>query len=120
MPKVQLVALKSFVYGGKRRHAGDKFETPGQTDALRLRTFKFAEPAPKFVPPPAPEPVVRQPYVRRDIVTVPFAAVETATEPSPPVIDIPAIMAEGDPELAVESDAKPKRAYRRRDLTAES
>lgn len=77
MPKVNLVALKQFRYGGKLMQPGQEFQTPGQTDALRLRAFKMAAPAPEAPPAPPPEPDKPKRAYTRKVVSA------EATVPAP-------------------------------------
>jgi hypothetical protein len=98
---VKMVALKSFVYAGKRLQPGAEFEARTGSDARLLKAIKNAGEAPPE-PPPAPAPAVRA-YRRRDVpAEVPLAL--------PPAADPIADPAPAD---------KPKRTYKRRDLVAE-
>lgn len=96
--KIPMVTLRAHVYAGRRLNPGDRFEATGQGDASLLKAIGRAEvykPAPVVVAPVlAPEPV----FKLKDHAD---NAAETA---------------------AVEGEeyVRPKRQYRRRNLTAES
>lgn len=112
MARVEMVAVKDgFVYGGKRRHTGDRFYTPGQTDAMRLKAFKFAEPVPPesrivVAPVEAATPKPKRKYQRRDMTAVEVTTTHTPDAP-PLVVTAPA-------------DDGPVQVYDRRDMGPEA
>jgi len=97
----EMITIKAHRYAGKMRAPGDKYEASGQNEKLvkALGWAKVAPPPDYFVPEPEPKP---RSYARRDLA----AAEVSAAEPAPST--------EPDAEAP-----RPKRAYRRRDLTAE-
>lgn len=130
MPTIQMVAKKSdsFHYGGERRFTGDIFNVRGQSDAQLLRALGWAADAP-----PEPAPVVavavepRQTYRTRAIMAeAPPAPVAPVVEPPAEAVgDTPAkqpaeTSAATEPAEQPDDEPKPKRAYRRRDMRAES
>lgn len=96
----RVVTIKEHRYGSWRK-LGDKYDVSGQDERL-VKALGWVANAPPDLPEPEPEKPKRA-YVRKDV------AVEVA--PAEPAQDEPA-----EPE----AEAKPRRAYRRRDLTAES
>ena len=117
MAKVEMVAVKDgFVYGGKRRHTGDRFYTPGQTDAMRLKAFKFAEPVPPesrtvVAPVEAATPKPKRKYQRRDMTAkevVEVTTIHTHTPDAPPLA------------VTAPDDDGPVHVYDRRDMEPEA
>ena len=100
---IRMKALRAQIYAGARIKPGEEFDVRGERDAKLLYALGRAErvvataPAPAQKPVPAPEPAVDQ-------------AVDQAGEP---------IGAEHAPAEESAEQPKPKRAYRRRDMTAE-
>lgn len=90
--KITMITKKPHIYAGKRLALGNEFEVAGRDDARLLEALGRAERKPKIVAPSAPIPTYYRP-----IITVPRTV-----------------------EVAAESDGKPKRQYKRRDMTAES
>jgi hypothetical protein len=99
---MKMVSLKPHVYAGKRLSVGDEFEVSGRSDARLLTAIGRAIVA----PPPAPEPPAPPPVSR------PLARVFVPKAEAPAVAPV---VAEPDSD-----EPKPKRTYRRRDLSAES
>jgi hypothetical protein len=114
---IPLTALATFHYAGRLVMRGQSFSARSTSDAKLLTLTKKAKPAPATVeappvvpppvdlpvapsPPPEPEPVVSDDVIAPESLDVLPDPVETVD--------------------ATEDDAKPKRRYRRRDLTAES
>ncbi len=125
---VQMITLRAHVYQNKRLAPGTRFEATGQSDARLLAALGRATLAPVDVPreaSPAPAPAKaeeRKPaakptaeakaesdrlFFTRQFSEPPAAAAAT-TMPAPP-----------QPGAAVDEEIKPKRAYRRKDMTAE-
>lgn len=134
MTKIALVSLQRHVYAGRRLKPGDEFEARGQSDARLLIALKRADFAPA-VPEPEPElaaapaavvelpiaaPVAIEPAPAPEVVTTDAPSADAA-EPAPtPVDEQPA---EQPPQAPAESapaePVKPRRQYKRRDMTAE-
>ncbi len=127
MPTIQMVAKKadSFHYGGERRFTGDIFNVRGQSDAQLLRALGWAADAP-----PDPAPVVavavepRQTY-RTRALKAEAPAVVVVEPPAEVVAEAPAeqpaeTSVATEPAEQADDEPKPKRAYRRRDMRAES
>lgn len=118
MAKVEMVAVKDgFVYGGKRRHTGDRFYTPGQTDAMRLKAFKFAEPVPPesrivVAPVEAAAPKSKRKYQRRDMTAAPaqveVVEVTTTHEPEAQTLDVTATADDGPVQVYDRRDMEPE------------
>ncbi len=117
---VQMITLKAHVYANKRLTAGERFEATGQSDARLLTALGRATLAPADVPrealPPAkPEerklaakpPAEAKPTPDRLFFTRQFA------EPPATATTMP-----GSTEPTA-ADEKPKRSYKRKDMTAE-
>lgn len=106
---IPMISLASHVYAGRRLAKGDEFEARGRQDARLLAALGRAEAA---LPPIAtiePRPQARQ------------SSAQTAQIPDQ-MVDIPiADPDEGDePEVEISPrTGRPKRTYRRRDMTAE-
>lgn len=108
-----IVKARTLSYGGRRLQAGDKFQARGNGDAKLLMALGYAEIETAAVPvaPVIEEVKPKRAYHRRVIeAEPPVAPAEppawTPTEPGALVADDPFA-------------DKPKRAYKRRDLTAE-
>lgn len=109
--KVPMIATKDMVYAGRRIAKGGAFEARGKQDARLLSAIGRAEEAPTPVPAPIPIPV---PAPSPRMYT--YARVQPVSEPVVESMVEPVSEAEqADDEPA----AKPKRAYRRRDMTSE-
>lgn len=120
MAKVEMVAVKDgFVYGGKRRYTGDRFYTPGQTDAMRLKAFKFAEPVPPesrivVAPVEAAAPKSKRKYQRRDMTAasaapqVEVVEVTTTHEPEAQTLDVTATADDGPVQVYDRRDMEPE------------
>jgi outer membrane biosynthesis protein TonB len=133
MTKIALVSLQRHVYAGRRFKPGDEFEARGQSDARLLIALKRADFAPAMQEPepqpaaatvaavelPIAAPVAIEPAPPPDAATDAPSA-ETA-EPTPtPADDQPAEQPTQAPaETAPAEPVKPRRTYRRRDMTAE-
>lgn len=125
MPTIPMVVTKSdsIHYGGERRFTGDRFSVRGQSDARLLRALGWAADAP-----PDPMPIVavavepRQTYRTRALnaevpAHVPFAEpiADSPVEPAAEPEALPAAIVE-----QADDEPRQKRAYRRRDMRAES
>ena len=130
MPKVPLIARRSFLYAGKRFAAGAEFDARGQQDARFLIAIGHADFAPAGQPPSVDDTVFvyQHPAPNASPAFAPSPMVEVHAEPDHPAADPapvadeqpPAPLAEqpaDDGEAAVR--AKPRRQYRRRDMNAE-
>jgi hypothetical protein len=109
MSGVALVACKKLVYAGQGYTSGQSFEARDQADASLLVTLGLASRAPvQKVSEPEPEPVI-QPTTVDDVYT-----------PLPDVPPTEAVSVETPPEESPEPEpVRVKRAYKRRDMTAE-
>lgn len=147
--KIEMVALKPFPYGGKRLKPGQRFEVKGQSDARLLRALDRAADfsPPGFVAPPAKPRKMSAEEINRDVA--PSLVVQSAPKSIAETIEmVPQAMLErlgGYVGSNVEADSseadvtptdaapasdeasadvsprtgKPKRQYRRRDMTSE-
>lgn len=116
MAKIPLIARRSFLYAGRRLAAGVEFGARTQSDARLLLAIGHAD----FAPQGPAEPEQPQPWSLPPAEPpAPVAAVVEA----PPVEEAPADVppaSEPVSEPATEAQpVKPRRQYRRRDLTAE-
>jgi hypothetical protein len=116
---MEFVTTKQHRYRGKIQKVGDKYEIAGKSDARLVQALGWSIPAPVIVAPVAPVVVAKVPAPAR------VAYVSRIAAPAPVVIEPPAepvaeVAAEsiGDIEPVADTD-KPKRAYKRRDLSAE-
>lgn len=99
---IKMVSSTSHLYAGRRLKAGDAFEARGRGDARLLRALGRAVDAPAPAPVAEPVPALLMPkrqYVRKVVEPAPIAFVSPLAEP--------------------EEAPKPKRQYKRRDMTAE-
>lgn len=126
MAKIPLIAQRSFLYAGRRLAAGVEFGARTQSDARLLIAIGHADFAPQGpvepeqpqpwsmpqaeTPAPQPAAVVEEPPP----VEVPEAPAVDEAPPSEP----PAAEADVQPDISPRT-GKPRRSYRRRDLTAE-
>lgn len=92
--KVRMVSLKAHTYAGKRLAVGAEFEASGRKDAKLLQAIGRAS----LMQVAEPEPVVQP--IRRARLFQPVAVSDVV------------------PDVATD-EVKPKRVYRRRNLTAE-
>lgn len=118
---VPMIAKKSFVYAGKRLAVGAPFSARSAQDAKLLRAIGNAEneqPAEVVAPVPFKAASVVGTYARKVVEPVVIEpVVETVI---PPAVE-PAAEQQAPPpaEVVAEQPERQKRAYRRRDLTAE-
>lgn len=131
MPPIEMIALKPLTYAGKRRKTGEEFPVRGQSDARVLIAIGSADfaPADEEDLPPAPPETVRVAAPAPAPIEQPAAAEtpkpgpepETRTEAAePPAGDATASESPAAGAAEPDAEAKPRRTYRRRDLTAES
>jgi len=112
---IPLTALATFHYAGRLVMRGQSFSARSTSDAKLLTLTKKAKPAPAtveaptVVPSPVDLPVAPPPPHEPEPVTI-----DVITPESPDVLPEPVETVE-----VTEDDAKPKRRYRRRDLTAD-
>lgn len=137
MAKIPLIARRSFVYAGRRLQTGAEFGARTQSDARLLIAIGHAEFAPEdaeddqaadvqivaVVETPAPAPaaaVVETAAEAAAEVPADPPAQPPAEEPSAePVAETAPAAAPADGEDVSPRTGKPRRQYRRRDLTAE-
>ena len=112
MPRIPLIARRSFLYAGRRLERGAEFGARTQSDARLLIAIGHAEFAPQVDAEADPEAL--QVVV---IAPAPAAAVvETAAEI---VAEVPSAEPVTHDVVAPQPAAKTRRQYRRRDLAAE-
>ncbi len=132
MPRIPLIARRSFLYAGRRLERGAEFGARTQSDARLLIAIGHAEFAPQVdaeADPEALQVVVIAPAPAAAVVET---SAETAAEvpadpPAQPPAEAPSAepVAETSPAAAPADGeesprtGKPRRQYRRRDLTAE-
>lgn len=119
---IKMIATKAFRLRGKLMSPGDEFEVVGKRDAhLRAKVLRHGRIAPPEAPKPAPRAAVE---ARKPVPVQPEASrVELHVEPAKPVeVEKKSFLAESGTVAKPADDAVPgltKRAYRRRDMTAE-
>lgn len=109
---ISMLSTDSHVYAGRRLKAGDAFEARGRGDVRLLKALSRAVEATPPAPVPDPLPALLMPkrqYVRK--VVEPEPEQEQASIPEP--------IAFASPFAEAEETPKPKRQYKRRDMTAE-
>lgn len=129
--KIEMVALKPFTYGGKRLKPGQRFEVKGQSDARLLRALDRAADfsPPVFIAPLAVKPrrvEVRPAVIETAPAVEPAVSLEVeAPEAEPRAEEAPEpkekpapVEPEAEPDVSLRT-GKPKRQYRRRDMTSE-
>lgn len=117
---MEFVTIKQHRYRGKLQKIGDKYEIAGKSDAILVQALGWSIPAPVIVVPvvaPAVAAKVRHarvvPIAPPEPIAAESAIEQSAEEPTDPAVDggeLPAVESQSD---------KPKRAYKRRDLSAE-
>jgi len=132
---IRMISMKAHRYGGRQLKVGDEFDAVGRSDVRLLRALGRAEVTAAVVPaveaPPAAAPAAFG-RSRPRATTTPERAASTPAPPPVPVpapapvvqpaaLDVPAAPAPAaSKDAAADDDAdKPKRLYKRRDLTAE-
>lgn len=122
MPPIEMIALKPLIYAGKRRKAGEEFPVRGQNDARVLIAIGHADFAPADEEDLPPSPAAGAPQAELTTATVQAdpAADEAPAEAAPPPAAEAATLEQPAEAAAPEVEARPRRIYRRRDLTAES
>jgi hypothetical protein len=117
---IPMISLVAHLYAGKRLKAGDKFECRGQSDARLMRALGRAI---DYTPPP---PIEYKPPVKTARKYFTAAVVDDGEYVFPaPAVSAPSAEALADaPDFVdggatAEAAAKPKRAYRRRDMKAD-
>lgn len=109
---IPMICTKALPYAGRRLNPGDAFNARGESDARLLAAIGKAVRAPTPIPVAPPVvPSTLTPSVPP--IAAPEPVSEPATTPAAPAVDTPAT---DYPSTAQE---RSKRAYRRRDLTAE-
>lgn len=114
MAKIPLIARRSFLYAGRRLAAGVEFGARTQSDARLLLAIGHAD----FAPQGPAEPEQPQPWSLppaeppAPVAAVVEAPVDEAPAEAPAEVPASESAAEAQP-------VKPRRQYRRRDLTAE-
>lgn len=114
---MEFVTTKQHRYGGKMRKIGDTYEIAGKTVARLMQALGLSIPAPVIVTPvvavKVQAPARMAPVVAPAPVVIESPVEQAAEAPTEPAGEIePAPVAEPDTD-------KPKRAYKRRDLSAE-
>jgi len=120
MAKIQLIAKRPFLYAGKRLASGAEFNARTHSDARLLIAIGHADFAPQGpVEPEEPQPwsVAQQPPETVAIEVTAQPVDEAPAEVLP--VEEPASDAASTAPAEEAPIAKPRRQYRRRDLTAE-
>jgi hypothetical protein len=111
---IPMICTKDLLYAGRRLKAGAAFDARGESDARVLVAIGKATRAPAPVAAPVtPAPTAVQPRAARGQP----APHPWAPQPAPVVDQVDTASASAADETA--SADRPKRQYRRRDLTAE-
>lgn len=111
---IPMICTKALPYAGRRLKPGDAFNARGESDARLLAAIGKAVRAPAPTPIPAAPPVVPRAFTPpAPVVAAPEPAGDPAPTPAAPAVDAPAT------GYASTAQERTKRAYRRRDLTAE-
>lgn len=116
---MEFVTIKQHRYRGKLQKPGDKYEISGKSDARLVQAMGWSIPAPVIVAPVVAPAVAAKVRARVAPIALPEPIVaESTIEHSAEESIEPAV--DGGELPAVESQSdKPKRAYKRRDLSAE-
>ena len=113
MPKITMTCLKPMQYAGRRVQAGQQFDAHGENDARLLVAIGKAA---RYTPPVVP--VYVAPKSRAILTTTPQSIFQPEPVPTVEAVATDTAVTADDAEVH-DADEKPKRQYRRRDLTAE-
>lgn len=106
---VPMIARKAFPYAGRRLSEGDRFQARGKQDARLLSAIGHAEVAPPVTAPTQAAPSFLNVQFPERVAKTSKAYSYSRTVATKPALE----------EQAVEPEVKPKRQYRRRDMTSE-